>query len=260
MKLLIQKIIRRISTFLGMKSYIEKDYSLNRIIKHYLIKNNQNIVVDVGANVGQSVSRFMKLIKIQEMHVFEPQQDAMNELIKNYGNDERIKINQKALGAKKDTLMLNKTQKSATSTFNAYKTDSSFVKTKMKIHNVSNPDGLILNKVKVEVDTLDNYICSNNLKRVDLLKIDVEGFEELVLEGCIGALSNGLVKVIEIELTLDDRFGDRKNFFNIERLLVPNGYILSGFNDRYSIIERPIFQVDLLYIHNSIIKENNPKD
>ena len=50
------------------------------------------------------------------MHVFEPQQDAMNELIKNYGNDERIKINQKALGAKKDTLMLNKTQKSATST------------------------------------------------------------------------------------------------------------------------------------------------
>ena len=130
----------------------------------------------------------------------------------------------------------------------------SFVKAKIKIHNVLKPDDLISKKVDVEIDTLDNYINDNNIEQVDLLKIDVEGFEESVLEGCLESISKVLIKVIEIELTLDDRFGDRRNFFNIEKFLAPNGYILIGFNDMYSILERPIFQVDLLYIHNSIIK------
>ena len=240
--------------FFDIKSYIESEYSLDRIIKYYLGDNDLNVVIDVGANIGQSISRFMKIINIQEIHAFEPQLDAIDELLKNYGKDERIIINQKAIGAEKNILTLNQTLKSGTSTFNSYKTNSSFVKAKIKIHNVLKPDDLISKKVDVEIDTLDNYINDNNIEQVDLLKIDVEGFEESVLEGCLESISKGLIKVIEIELTLDDRFGDRRNFFNIEKFLAPNGYILIGFNDMYSILERPIFQVDLLYIHNSIIK------
>lgn len=48
--------------------------------------------------------------------------------------------------------------------------------------------GLILNKddpsdVQVEVDTLDNYCAKNNIRKIDVLKIDTEGADTWVLYG-----------------------------------------------------------------------------
>ena len=45
-------------------------------------------------------------------------------------------------------------------------------------------------KVKVKVDTLDNWWHSKNEPRVDVIKIDVEGFEKEVLEGGIDLLQS----------------------------------------------------------------------
>ena len=50
--------------------------------------------------------------------------------------------------------------------------------------------GIVLNKdnstdVEVEADTLDNYCTTNNVKKIDVLKIDTEGADTWVLYGAV---------------------------------------------------------------------------
>jgi len=56
--------------------------------------------------------------------------------------------------------------------------------------------------VNVDTRTLDDIFESFNISKVDLLKIDVEGFENLVLDGAKNNLKN--IKYIMIEMNLKD--------------------------------------------------------
>jgi FkbM family methyltransferase len=54
--------------------------------------------------------------------------------------------------------------------------------------------------IDVKTDTLDNFVKEQNVKRIDLIKIDVEGHENTVLEGGKSTLENSKpVLFVEIE-------------------------------------------------------------
>lgn len=72
----------------------------------------------------------------------------------------------------------------------------------------------------VGVTTLDEAIHSEKIKNIDLLKIDVEGFEYDVLLGAKYALSNGLIKNIQIEFNEMNVF--RRRFFRDFCELLPD--------------------------------------
>jgi FkbM family methyltransferase len=50
---------------------------------------------------------------------------------------------------------------------------------------------------EVDVDTIDNYCLNNNIKKIDLLKIDTEGWDYNVLLGAKDMLKN--IKYIQFE-------------------------------------------------------------
>jgi len=52
---------------------------------------------------------------------------------------------------------------------------------------------------QVEVTTLDKALTENNLERVDLLKLDVEGLEGNVLRGCREHIRRGVVRRLIVE-------------------------------------------------------------
>jgi FkbM family methyltransferase len=57
----------------------------------------------------------------------------------------------------------------------------------------------IFSPVEVPIISLDNFIQENHLNQIDYLKIDVEGHELQVLNGCTESLSRGLIKAISFE-------------------------------------------------------------
>ena len=59
-------------------------------------------------------------------------------------------------------------------------------------------------------------------ERIDLLKIDVEGYEIKVLEGALGSLSQKKIKFIYLETGLDDRFNSIQELIDY---LHPKGYM-----------------------------------
>lgn len=53
----------------------------------------------------------------------------------------------------------------------------------------------------IQVDTLDNYCFNNSIQKVDLMKIDTEGFEYYILKGAKNVLKNNPDLVILMECT-----------------------------------------------------------
>ena len=79
-------------------------------------------------------------------------------------------------------------------------------------------------KIDVEVDTVDRYCASNGIERIDFLKIDVEGFEEDVLRGATTMLKRKSVGIVLFNWrqTILESIG--KNCKDIIVFLLEHGY------------------------------------
>jgi hypothetical protein len=61
----------------------------------------------------------------------------------------------------------------------------------------------------VQVTTLDEYVKDHNIRHVDFLKVDVEGYEFFVLKGAENMFKQGIVDMVQYEFsgaTLESRF------------------------------------------------------
>ena len=84
-------------------------------------------------------------------------------------------------------------------------------------------------KIEVETRTLDSFFKDYKIERVDLMKIDTQGAEELVLEGGKSSLSK--INAIILEVSLFDYYDHKTSFSDIEKYLLPIGFEL------FSILE-----------------------
>lgn len=79
------------------------------------------------------------------------------------------------------------------------------------------------------IDTLDNYCLQNNISKIDILKIDVQGFEAEVLLGASRLLADSLIDMLIIEVTFDDYYKHSTSFYDIESILLKRLYALGYF-------------------------------
>ena len=113
-----------------------------------------------------------------------------------------------------------------------------------------------IKKQESKIDTLDNYLIEKKINFVDLIKIDVQGFENEVLNGALKSLDK--VHLIEIEIVFVNYYEKNNSFYQIENILKNYNfelYSLSSItlnrkNDR-------IRNLDALYYNTKINKEIN---
>lgn len=133
--------------------------------------NQGDVVLDIGANIGYYSILASKLVgKKGKVYAFEPDPQNIKLLYKNIklNNCSNVIVIEAALGSKKGELRL--------------------------IQDLSNPGESKLseknmgNSVMVKVLTLDQFVNSEKIKKIDLIKVDVEGSELDVLKGSIKTL------------------------------------------------------------------------
>ena len=240
------------------KKYLE-NFNREKVLK-MLIRNEKPTIIDIGANVGNTVDEFKKWWPESIIHCFEPQQECWTELemrATNHPNG-KVFINKCAVGnINKNETFFSHQINSGISGFN-------------KI-NINSNDSVYLNKIKeesaeelnaykeilnhervVEVQRIDNYINSTEKfpNIIDLVKIDTQGFEPEVLDGFGSKLNS--VKVIITELMFYDYYDRSLSFSDIEKYLLPYGFRLYDISH---IAKNPMNGrtdwVDVIYVNNN---------
>ena len=143
------------------------------------------VVIDVGANIGQFMAAIKAFHPTASVLSIEPDPDSHAQLLGNVGVRSEVTAVAAAAGAAPGTLTLHRHELSVMST--------------LRPGDAAGYDAA--RQTRVPVETLDSL--AEGLGTIDLLKIDVEGFELDVLEGAAAVLARTRFVLIEIGLGRD---------------------------------------------------------
>jgi FkbM family methyltransferase len=156
-----------------------------RVLGQVLDGLPQPVVFDVGANEGQWTSDVLARFPRAILHVFEPQHALAERIASRHP---QVRVNRMALGSQPGSLDLRD-----------YKGHPGSQHASLLPGVIDGIHFGVEERVQVDVGTLDDYCATHNVQRIDLLKIDVEGFERHVLEGARSLLGTGGVQAIQFE-------------------------------------------------------------
>ena len=112
---------------------------------------------------------------------------------------------------------------SSSSTFNQININSNYYSRKKFFLGLKKNKDLF-KKVEVKIISLDSYFLKKNLNKIDLLKIDTEGFEFEILQGLQNNIKN--INFILFEHHYDDMIKKNYKFKDINNLLTLNNFKL----------------------------------
>jgi FkbM family methyltransferase len=187
-----------------------------QIVKEIFLENisSGDVVIDVGANIGDyTLIASRKVGTSGNVLAFEPLSETFSILKRNLQLNEIVhcKTFQKAVGEKPDIVDLYKNNASGTMGH---------------LDSTLNGQNLI-KKGETEVITIDDMLNSNNIKNVNMMKIDVEGFEHEVLLGCIQSFKEKKIKKILCEIHFKYLESKNKSAETIYDLLRTYGFSIT---------------------------------
>jgi FkbM family methyltransferase len=197
------------------------------------------VIFDVGANVGQSITRFRALFERPVIHAFEPDARAFQSLQEQFAGVEGVTLNPIALGAAATTAILHR---------NNFHEVSSLVPLDGASWWGRALDLREVEQTTVTVDTIDGYCAAQGIGTIDLLKVDVQGFEPECLRGAAGMLAARNVRAIQLEVILHPLYARPLHFADVETLLVPHGYRLFTVFDLGIAASGELMQLDAFYV------------
>ena len=142
-------------------------------------KMQSNGIAHIGAHMGQEIHEYVKYFKSAEIHLFEPQKDIFLELKNKFNNIYFYNI---ALGNEVGDVILH----------NANNEGQSSSILEPKVHLDIHPKVKFLSSEKIKISTFDKH----DLKIVNFLNIDTQGFELEVLKGSENSLINNIDYII----------------------------------------------------------------
>ena len=174
------KIITYVISIIDLKN---KKKIIN-FFKNFFSDNHLNII-DVGAHRGETIEFFVKNFKINQILAFEPNLELLSELKKHQKLlEKKLMILNIGLGEKKELKKLSIMSESSSSTINELNTDTQYYKRKKKFLSIFLLGQDFLKKEEpIEIDTLSNILKKIKFTKIDILKIDTEGYELNVLKG-----------------------------------------------------------------------------
>lgn len=170
------------------------------------------VIFDVGANLGETVEEFRAAFPQARIFAFEPAESSFAELSQRHGGDASTHLSQVALDIAPGR--------------------SAFSDAKKSKGNALISLGLAAKNAKlVTVATGDAFCKERGIDRIDLLKIDTEGYDLRVVMGFTEMLRSRAIGYLQVECTttLDNHF-----HVHLERFihaLHPFGYRLFALTE-----------------------------
>jgi len=192
-----------------------------------LVRKN-SVVFDIGAHIGLHSVMFGRWSGTSGVvHAFEPVPQIYNLLRETIALNRMHHVTPHNLG------FMNKASNMEMNIFED--TNSSW-------NSFGNPvfNGISAKKrIWVATDTIDNFCKRNNFKKINFMKVDVEGFEKKVFEGAQHMLKNGLIDCLSFEISQIPLSGNNAKAKEIFDVLSSFGYKAYRFNPSTDRFEGP---------------------
>ena len=173
--------------FLSIIIYFIDIKNKKKIINFFKKKLNKKplIIIDIGAHIGETINLFCKNFTIENILAFEANPIIFKKLEKkikkiNYRN--KINLFNLGIGDKEEKKDLSIFNDSSSSTYNAIDEKTEYYKRKKKFLSLFSK-GILQKKISTNILPLSKINEVNDLKNIDILKIDTEGYELNILKG-----------------------------------------------------------------------------
>jgi FkbM family methyltransferase len=212
-----------------------------------ILGHSLHCIFDVGAHVGQSALAFADSFPNAIVYSFEPSIDSFIRLAEIAKCHPRIRAIHSALGDDIGEALFY---------INKFSQTNSILATLAGIQDLLiAPDQMNLQSTThVQVMTLDRFCIDQKITKIDLLKIDTQGYELKVLEGGREFLRQNIIPLIYIEVCFVPYYENQPLFPEVYGYLYALGYRLvglyeSGFRTHYYRLGG-----NALFVHESVGK------
>jgi FkbM family methyltransferase len=207
----------------------------------WLRKMEIKTILDIGANTGQFAKRIHEIFPDASLYSFEPIRDCYEELVSNFKGVEKFRAFNLALGNETGKLEIHRSEYSPSSSILPMGT----------LHKTSFPftQNEIIEEINVvKLDDLDTEI---EIQAPLLIKLDVQGFEDKVIEGGMKIFNRA--DIIIIELSVEELYNGQKLFDELYGILKKLGFRYQG---NYEQLHHPddgrVLQMDGIFIRNKL--------
>lgn len=216
MKKLIKGVLNKLGIIAFKRSsrvYLPEEDSY-RIAVALCGKQNP-VIIDGGAHRGGSVDAYSVYVPDAEFHCFEPDPILADELKGLFAGRQNVRIIASALG-----------QSSGHATFNinASRPTNSLLPVADGIQADLQALCQVVEQVDVDVVSIDEYCKAQGIKQVDILKLDLQGYDYKALLGASSTLKN--VQVVQVEVLFAEIYQGCNLFQDILTLMLGHGFSL----------------------------------
>lgn len=193
-------------------------------------------IIDGGANNGSTTEFFLQQYKSPVIHAFEPIPELVGELKQKFAGRSNVTVHGAALGAEAKTVSFNVVNNLVSSSvLNPSALNKGIHGEKMDIRQV-----MEVPQVRLE-DVL------KDCREIDLLKLDLQGYEMEALKGCGRLLERTRIITTEIEFValydVQPLFGD------IDVFLRSHGFRLLNLYELYTHPDGQLTAGDAVYLN-----------
>ena len=177
------------------------------------------ICIDIGSNIGYyALLESKKIGKNGNVLAIEPSPENFSTLVYNIKlqNDQNINAFNFAIGDKNDEIEFLIGKKS---NWSKVKDENDIIESEDKI-------------IKIPLKTLNSFVKDNQLEKIDLLRMDVEGYENNIIDGAIEVLTKFKPKImVEIHKMIMGKKKTREILEKLKKLNYENKFFIPRIFD-----------------------------
>lgn len=198
-------------------------------------------ILDLGAHLGETALACAEKFPRATIYSFEPSPQTFAALCKAVAGCDRIKPRQEAVGAECRTQKFFLNKFSATNSMLRTVPGAAHPEVRALMENVESVD--------VPVTTLDSFVSENHIESIDLLKLDVQGFESEVLRGARTLLEEARIALIYTEVTFETHYTGQTTFARLHDMLTKAGFELVDIYGQTRTVYHSIRWCDMLFVN-----------
>lgn len=217
----INKLLRRWNVELHGINYLQSlKKKANKLNEFDFFKkechNKYPVILDIGANKGILLQRFLNYFPEANIYAFEPIHELYQHLKENFVENKKIKVFDYGIsdteGEKK--FFINKGIDT-----------SSFLAPEI---TGLNSDGQVtsVRSETIKTKTIDRFCIDLNIENIDILKMDIQGSELAALKGSLNMIEKRAIRIIYLETYFVRQYKDQPLFYEIANFLISKNFVL----------------------------------